>query len=128
MDRIGRSVVNVTNLFSQLTEYNLEIELLDQPIDSSTPVGRYTLTMLSATAEFERELIRDRTRDGLARAKKNGKIGGHPKIELTNYQREKIKEILKENPNISNRQLATQFIGISPNTFIKLAKEEKYIK
>ncbi len=128
LDRIGRSVVNVANLFADLKRYGIDVELLDQPIDTSTPVGAFTQTILSAAAEFERELIRDRTLDGLARANKAGKHGGRPKRELTSYQRDKIEEIIKKNPNISNRNLAAQFTGISYNTLIKLAREEGFIK
>lgn len=124
LDRIGRSVINVANLMANFEKYHIEVEFIDQPIDTSTPMGRYTFTILSAAAEFERELIRDRTLDGLSRAKKNGKCGGRPKRELTSYQKDKVREILENNPNISNRQLAAQFTGISSNTLIKLIKKE----
>ena len=74
--------------------------------------------------EFERELICDRTRDGQARARLQGKNIGRPQRQLTDYQREKIRRILEDEPDISNYRLAQQFEGISRNTLIKLAKEE----
>ena len=63
-------------------------------------------------------------RDGQARARLQGKNIGRPQRQLTDYQREKIRRILEEEPDISNYRLAQQFEGISRNTLIKLAKEE----
>lgn len=128
LDRIGRSVVNVANLMADFDRYKVVVEFIDQPIDTSTSAGNFMLDILSAAAEYERELIRDRTLDGLARANKAGKYGGRPKRKLTQYQRDRILEVLKENPEISNRKLASNFNGISTNTLIKLAREEGLIK
>lgn len=128
LDRMMRSVVNMSNVLAQLQSYNISIMLLDQPIDTSTPVGRMTTTILSAVAEFERELIHDRTKDGIDRAKREGKKLGTPKKVLSDYQLEKLKKILEADPCISQRKLAQQFQGISRNTLIKLAREEGYQK
>ena len=124
LDRLARSVINLTNIMQNLEEWNVGVEFLDQPIDTTTASGRFTTTILAAVAEFERELIRDRTRDGQSRAIVEGKTIGRPARKLTDYQREKILRILEEEPDISNYRLAQKFEGISRNTLIKLAKEE----
>ena len=127
LDRLARSTINLLTLMQQLDSWNVTVEFLDQPIDTSTPSGKMMLTVLGAMAEFERELIRDRTKDGLARAKAQGKVGGRPKRTLSAYQIAKAKELIAENPNISQTELAEQFSGISRATLIKLLKGEGII-
>lgn len=124
LDRLARSVINLTTIMQQLEEWGIQVEFLDQPIDTSTPSGRMTTIILAAVAEFERELIRDRTKDGQARARSQGRSIGRPGKELSDYQREKIRRILEEEPDISNYRLAQQFEGIDRKTLIKLAREE----
>lgn len=127
LDRMARSVINLASLMQDLQSWNVSVEFLDQPIDTSTATGRFTTTVLAAIAEFERELISDRTKDGQARAQTQGKTIGRPVRQLTEYQREKIQRIKSENPEISDYALAKQFDGISRNTLLKLAREEGLI-
>lgn len=124
LDRLARSVINLARIMQDLEEWSVGVEFLDQPIDTSTASGRFTTTILAAVAEFERELICDRTKDGQARVRAQGKTIGRPRRRLTDYQREKIIRILEEEPDISDYRLAQQFEGISRNTLIKMAKEE----
>lgn len=119
IDRIGRSVLDFKNIMEKLEAWDVKIKMLDQDIDTSTASGRFMITMLSAVAEFEREVIVERVNDGLRRAEKEGKVFGRPKKTLSDYQVEKARRILAENPTISNKQLADQFEGISRNTLIK---------
>lgn len=127
LDRIARSVTNLNNLMNDLYTWNIGIEFIDQPIDTSTPSGKLILTILGAMAEFERELIVERTQDGLERARKQGKTLGRKSTTLSEYQIEKARSILNENPNISMNALSKQFTGISRNTLIKCLKEEGMI-
>ena len=115
LDRLARSVINLTSIMQDLEEWNVGVEFLDQPIDTTTASGRFTTTILAAVAEFERELICDRTLLMRFWDVQSGtvKISG-----------EKIRRILEDEPDISNYRLAQQFEGISRNTLIKLAKEE----
>ena len=78
LDRIGRSVKNLLNLIDDLKRFNVELICTDQEIDTSTPTGKLLFTLLGAVSEFELELIRDRTKDGLARAKLHGTKSGKP--------------------------------------------------
>lgn len=128
IDRLGRSVIHLHELFADMDRYDVAIEIIDQPIDTSTPMGRFVLTILGGAAELERELISDRTKDGLDRTVKNGTKLGRSVKTLSPYQRNKILDILAENPNISNRALAAHFEGISRNTLIALAKAEGLIQ
>lgn len=124
IDRLARSIINLLDVMQQLDSWNIAIEFVDQPIDTSGAAGRMMLSILGALAEFERELISDRTKAGLQRAKHEGRMAGRPLRSLTPHQRQKAISILQDNPHISQRELAAQFNGISKTTLIKLLKEE----
>lgn len=126
LDRLARSVVNLSEIVGNLDNWGVGLEIIDQPIDTSTASGRLTYTILSAVAEFERELIRDRTKDGLARAIAEGKTIGRPKKQLSEYQEEKLRAILKKNPDISMRALSSHFTGISRTRLSEIVKEGNY--
>ena len=126
LDRLARSVINLAELVGDLDTWGVGLEIIDQPIDTTTPSGRLTYTILAGVAEFERELIRDRTRDGLARAKAQGKILGRPKRQLSDYQRAKLRQILADNPTISMRALSARMEGISRTRLAEIIKEGDY--
>lgn len=126
LDRLARSVINLAELVGNLDAWGVGLEIVDQPIDTTTPSGRLTYTILSGVAEFERELIRDRTKDGLARAKAQGKTLGRPKRQLSEYQRAKLRRILDNNPTISMRALSAEFEGISRTRLAEIVKEGGY--
>lgn len=127
IDRLGRSMIHLTEFFDLMESYGIVIEMTNQPIDTSTLMGKLTRNILGSVAEFERELISERTKDGLNRTVADGTKLGRKVKTLSPYQIEKAKTILKENPSISNRQLASQFEGVSRDTFIVLAKAEGLI-
>lgn len=79
LDRLGRSLKNLITLSEELKERGVALVVLDQGIDTSTPIGRMFYQILGAVAEFERELIVERTKDGLAAARARGRTGGRKK-------------------------------------------------
>lgn len=123
LDRLGRSVVNLYDLMANLNAWGVGVELLDQPIDTSTSMGRFVLTTLSAVAEMERELIRDRTLDGLKKAKKLGHVGGRPACVLSDYQIKKAKELIAHNPEITQRELSSHFDGVGRTALIATLRD-----
>src|SRR5271165_6072565 len=76
LDRIGRSMANLIEVVQLLAERGVDLVVLDQAIDTTTPAGRLMFHVLGSLAEFERDLIAERTRDGLAaaRARHGGKL------------------------------------------------------
>lgn len=76
LDRLGRSLKNLIELSERLQELGVNLIVLDQAIDTSTPQGRMFFHILGAVAEFERALTAERTRDGLAAARARGRVGG----------------------------------------------------
>ncbi|HEV2167034.1 MAG TPA: recombinase family protein [Thermoplasmata archaeon] len=79
MDRLGRSLGMILRFWDDADAAGVRIIVIDQGIDTSTPAGRLQRNMLAALAEFERELILERTRVGIARARALGKRFGAPR-------------------------------------------------
>jgi DNA invertase Pin-like site-specific DNA recombinase len=79
MDRLGRSLGMILRFWDEADAAGIRVIVIDQGIDTSTPAGRLQRNMLAALAEFERELILERTRAGIARARALGKRFGAPR-------------------------------------------------
>jgi DNA invertase Pin-like site-specific DNA recombinase len=92
LDRLGRSTKDLLGLLEQLNELNVQLRVLDQNIDTSTPEGKFFFTIIGAVAEFERSLIVSRTKDGLAAARARGRVGGR-KPKLSEKQQQEIRRL-----------------------------------
>lgn len=80
LDRMGRSLRSLLDTFADLEKRGVGFKALNLALDTTTPMGRFGVQMLGAVAELERELIRERTRAGMAAAKARGsKIGREQK-------------------------------------------------
>jgi DNA invertase Pin-like site-specific DNA recombinase len=79
VDRMARSTINLYAVLSELESRGLKFECTDQDVSTNTPTGKLLLSVLAGVAEFERELIRERTKAGLARARAQGKRLGRPR-------------------------------------------------
>ena len=81
LDRLSRSLVDFVQILKFFEENNVAFASITQPIDTSTSTGKLMLHILSSFAEFERELISERTRDKMAAARKRGQwMGGRPPL------------------------------------------------
>ena len=79
LDRLGRSLKHLIDLVSDFREKGIEFISLNDSIDTTTVTGRLTFNIFASFAEFERELIRERTMAGLQAARERGRIGGRKK-------------------------------------------------
>ena len=82
LDRLARSVRHLCNLAAEFEALGVGLVVLDMAADTSTPMGRLLFTMLAGVAEFERELIRERVRSGIAAARSRGKRLGRPRTTV----------------------------------------------
>lgn len=118
LDRMCRSTLNLARICADLEKNRVGLKFVEQDIDTTSPEGKMVRTMLGAVAEYELELIHSRTRDGIARARAEGKQIGRPSTVLSDYQIAKAKEILAAEPDISQRQFADRFQGIGRKQLI----------
>jgi len=81
VDRLGRSLQDLVGFLSDIHALKIDLYLHQQGIDTATPVGKAMFQMMGVFAEFERAMIQERVRAGLARARDEGKILGRPKID-----------------------------------------------
>lgn len=103
LDRLGRSLKHLIETVSQLEERKIGFRSLQESIDTTTSGGRLIFQIFGALAEFERNLIRERTHAGLNAARARGRVGGRPKLldenkaalllHLYNDKKHTIKEI-----------------------------------
>ena len=91
LDRLGRSLLDLINTVKLLEKNKVGLKSLHEAIDTTTPSGQLFFHIFGALAEFERELIRERTKAGLIAARARGRLGGRPN-KLSHQQREQILE------------------------------------
>lgn len=105
LDRLARSTFHLTQIAENLKEQGIELVVLDQNIDTSTPTGKLLFNMLGAIAEFENEIRKERQLDGIAKAQERGvKFGAKSKLspDEVSEMREKrasgvlIKDLMRE--------------------------------
>jgi len=82
LDRVGRSVSDLVKFVKEISEHNINIITTLETVDTTTPQGMLFFHMMSALAEYERELIHERTVAGLRKYLANGGRMGKPKIEI----------------------------------------------
>jgi DNA invertase Pin-like site-specific DNA recombinase len=83
LDRSGRSLKELIETVNDLTERGIELRSLKENIDTSTPTGKLMFHVIAALAEFERDIIQERTLAGLEAARARGRKGGRPKATST---------------------------------------------
>lgn len=114
LDRLARSVSDLLRRVKQIETAGARLVSLTELIDTKTAVGNLLLVVLGAVAQFERDLIAERTSAGMQRAKAAGRpVGAQPK--LSRDQRKQMKAWRKEKPPRTYRWIGAQF-GVSANT------------
>ena len=92
LDRLGRSVQNLVALVNQFESMGVQFRSLTEQIDTSTPGGMLIFNVFGSLAQFERDLIRERTQAGLKAARTRGRNGGRPR-KLT---AEQVREVRRK--------------------------------
>ena len=122
LDRLGRSLQHLVKLFNDLIKNNINIISLQDPVDTSTAQGRLMFNIFSSLAEFEKDLIRERTMAGLKAARARGKCGGRPKgLSKKSMEKSYVAEMLYNQKKLTSIQISEQ-LGISKTTLYKYLK------
>jgi DNA invertase Pin-like site-specific DNA recombinase len=116
LDRLARSTRELLEIAQGLESRGIDLVVLNQAIDTSTPAGKLMFAVLAAIAQFERDLIRERTLDGLARAKAQGKVGGR-RPTIAGQRAQLVKRLAAEGQSV--RQIAAS-IDASPSAVHRL--------
>lgn len=117
LDRLGRSLPHLVTTVESLEEREIGFKSLAENIDTSTAGGRLIFHVFSALADFERALIRERTKAGLAAARARGRVGGRPK-KLSNQQLKMAEKLLSD---CTLAEVAAQF-GVDRSTLSRRLK------
>lgn len=113
LDRLGRSLPELLALVAQLEEKGIGLHSLNEQIRTDSSTGKLVFHIFAALAEFERNLIRERTVAGLASARARGRKGGR-RQRLDEQQVRQIRALLRD-PNISVSEVAASY-GVSRGT------------
>jgi DNA invertase Pin-like site-specific DNA recombinase len=119
VDRLGRSLQELVTFLGELHALHVDLHLHQQGIDTTTPAGMALFQMMGVFAEFERSMIQERVRAGLARARSEGKRLGRPAIPQE--KEDAIRAALSQPGRPGVRKIAKQF-GVDPSTVQRISR------
>jgi len=121
ISRIARNTRDLLTIISSLTEKGVEFVSLKENIDTTTPQGRFMLTVFGALSELERESILERQREGIEIAKAEGKYKGRKPIDINEDKFRKV--CARWRAGDITATAAMREIGLKANTFYRRVKE-----
>jgi DNA invertase Pin-like site-specific DNA recombinase len=120
LDRLARSVADLVRILGRLGEKGVTLRVMQIGLDTSTPTGKLMLNLLGSIAEFERDLMLDRQREGIAKAKADGKYKGRKPTA-----RARASDILELTAQgLSKAKIAAQ-LGISQRSVFRVLSDEQ---
>ena len=117
-DRFARSTSHLVSTLEEFQALGVDFVSYTQQIDTTTAAGKLTFTVLAAIAEFEREIIRERVKSGMAAAKARGKHVGRRRISMTKQSRAR----LLRSQGVSYRKIAKE-LKVSAGTVVNYTRE-----
>ena len=115
LDHLGRTALDTLRTISALDERGIPVVMLDPALDTRTKEGKLMVTIMSGLAEWERDLLIQRTREGVAHARAQGRVGG-PKPKLSKEQAEVAKELIDRGKSIAS---VARTFGVSRPTIYR---------
>ncbi len=123
LDRLSRSLKDLLHLMERIEAAGAGFVSLTEAIDTTSPAGRMLMQMVGSFAEFERAMIRERTRAGLKTARSRGRIGGRrPKLSET--QREELVTMIDTGRKSASE--AARLFAIHPSTVSRLLAKHRH--
>lgn len=108
LDRLARSLKQLLSISEECKSVGIDLVSLKQNVDTTLPAGRLTFQVLGAVAEFEREMLRERVKAGMAQAKRSGKHIGRPaRRNLAISEVERVRSLRSHGASV--RRLAKEF-------------------
>jgi DNA invertase Pin-like site-specific DNA recombinase len=122
LDRLGRSLWHLIDTVTDLQAHGIGFQSITEAINTTTSGGKLVFHIFGALAEFEREIIRERTNAGLQAARARGRNGGRPK-KLTNKQIQILQHLAADKKHTVNE--ICQTLGIGRTAFYRYVKPEQ---
>ena len=122
LDRLSRSLRDVLTIMDRLQERKAGFRSLTEAVDTTTPAGRMMMQMVGAFAEFERAMLKQRTKAGIDEARKEGRIGGRRRKLRPQQQQEIIKLVKRGKKTAAD---AARLFGVHPATVSRLLQRLK---
>ncbi|EOQ15642.1 hypothetical protein KQ3_05093 [Bacillus cereus B5-2] len=122
LDRLGRSLKHLIETINTLNEKGIAFWSLQENMDTSTSGGKLIFHVFGALAEFEREMIQERTQAGLSAARARGRVGGRPKVMDTT--KVSMARSLMKDPNYSTEDICNT-LGVSRATLYRYLQKAK---
>jgi DNA invertase Pin-like site-specific DNA recombinase len=116
LDRLGRNLPDLVRIVGELETCQVGLESITEKIETVSSIGRLVFHIFAALAEFERNVIRERTLAGLKAARARGRLGGRPE-KLSAKAKQQIRVLLKD-PDVRVKDVAKRF-GVSVSTLYK---------
>ena len=117
LDRLSRSLKDVLTIMERVQQAKSGFRSLTEAIDTTTPGGRMMMQMVGSFAEFEREMLRERTKAGLTSARREGRIGGRRSKLKPQQKKEIVRLVTKEQKTAAD---AARLFGVHPATVSRL--------
>jgi DNA invertase Pin-like site-specific DNA recombinase len=121
LDRLSRDLIHTMSTLKELNARGVTVKILTMDFDSRTPMGRFVFSIMGAFAQFEREVIMERTMHGLAKARERGRVGGVP----VKYTDQAIADAYKTAGTI---KAAAKMLGCSTITVKRGLDRQKPVK
>jgi DNA invertase Pin-like site-specific DNA recombinase len=121
LSRLGRSVKNLSELMERFNTQNIRLVSMKETIDTTSPTGRLLYTILASLAAFERDILVERTSEGLKAARARGRVGGRPKTDAKAMQKALALYQTKEY-SITD---ITDLTGVSKSALYRALKERQ---
>ncbi|MBD2121356.1 recombinase family protein [Trichocoleus sp. FACHB-262] len=123
LDRLSRSLKDLLTIMEKIETCGAGFRSLTEAVDTTTPAGRMMMQMVGSFAEFERSMIRERTKAGLAAARQQGRIGGR-RPKLTRQQQEAILEMVSRDEKSGSE--AARLFNVHPSTISRLVARHRF--
>ena len=126
LDRLGRSLKNLLEIMGFLEERGIEFQSLTEHLDSSSPSGKLIFHIFGALAEFEREIIRERTNAGLQAARARGRFGGRPTLQALDPKKMALAKQLHDDRSRPVQEICDT-LQISKSTLYRYLRDERVV-
>ena len=122
LDRLSRSLKDVLLVMEKIEKAEADFQSLTEAIDTSTPAGRMMMQIVGSFAEFERAMLKERTKSGLDSARKEGRIGGR-RAKLTVQQQKEVISLVTSGQKTGAD--AARLFRVHPSTVVRLLAKNR---